>query len=281
VNLTRRILLSLVVVIGLSALSWSASSDVGVLVMAHGGTPLWNKTVTEIVKRAELPYPTRIFFGMGHSREEVDKLQDQVNWLQGKGVHSIIVVPLLVSSYSEVYRQWRYLLGAAVNPGFDTNFFPVEKRVEIQFSEPLNDDPIVGLILLDRAREISQNPAQETVIIVAHGPNDESDNEKWLRSLGHLANTVKSRGHFRSVEGMTLRDDAPEEVRAQAITSIRNRVEAIEQEGGHALLIPLLIAPGGIENKVSVELKGLVYTLNAKTLLPDHRISQWIRSKAP
>ena len=41
------------------------------------------------------------------------------------------------------------------------------------------------------------------------------------------------------------------------------------------------MSPGGIENKVGVALKGLVYTLNAKVLMPDHRASQWIRSQVP
>src|SRR5258708_13658742 len=249
--------------------------------MAHGGTPLWNKTVTEVVKQADIPYPTRVFFGMAHTKEEVDQLQNDVTAFQNKGVHSIVVVPLLVSSYSEVYRQWRYLLGGDVNPGFNTGFFPIEKRVEVQFMDPLNDDPIVALIVLDRAREISQNPEQENVILVAHGPNDNSDNAKWLTMLWRISTTVRDRGHFRSVEGMTLRDDAPEEIRSQAVDAIRSRVGTISNERGKALVITLLIAPGGIENKIGVALKGLMYSLNAKVLLPDHRISQWIRSKCP
>jgi hypothetical protein len=258
-----------------------AKAEFGVIIMAHGGTPLWNKTVAAVVKKAEIPYPTKIFFGMGHSRDEVDELQADINSLQNKGVHTIVIVPLLVSPYSEVYRQWRYLLGADVNPGFNTNFFPVEKHVDIQFTDPLNDDPIVGLILLDRAREVSQSPEQESVILVAHGPNDESDNEKWMNSLHRLSATIKERGHFRSAEGITLRDDATNEVRSQAIETLRNRVAEINKAGGKVIIIPLLIAPGGIENKIGIALKGQVYTLNGKVLLPDHRISQWIRSKVP
>src|SRR5204863_5897054 len=139
-----------------------------------------NKTVIETVKKAQIPYPTRIFFGMAHNRDEVEQLQEAVDYLEGKGAKTIIVVPMLVSSYSEVYRQWRYLLGVDVQPGFNTAFFPIRKHADIQFGEPFNDDPVISLILLDRAREISQNPAQETVFLIAHGPNDDTDNIKWL-----------------------------------------------------------------------------------------------------
>jgi sirohydrochlorin cobaltochelatase len=264
-----------------SALGGVQAADTAVLIMAHGGSPLWNKTVTETVQKADIPYPTRIYFGMGHTREEADRLQATLRSLDRKGTRRIIVVPLLVSSYSEIYRQWRYLLGIDVNPGFNVPLFPIEKRSEIQFSEPFNDDPIIGLIVLDRAREISQDPQEETVFLVAHGPNDNEDNVKWLRMLQRLGKGIQERGRFKNVEGVTLRDDAPEEVRAQAIAHLRARVEAVSREGGKALVIPLLMAPGGIENKIGVALKGLVYTLNAKVLLPDHRVSQWIRSKIP
>ena len=81
--------------------------------------------------------------------------------------------------------------------------------------------------------------------------------------------------------GMTLRDDAPSAVRTQAVDDLRAKVENIDKAGGRVLVVPLLIAPGGIENKIGIALKGLDYTLNAKMLLPDHRISQWLRSKAP
>jgi len=64
------------------------------------------------------------------------------------------VVPLLVSSYSEVARQWKFLLGVDVQPGFTNNpLFPVQKRASIHFFDPLDDSAVVVEILLDRAHE--------------------------------------------------------------------------------------------------------------------------------
>ena len=280
-RLTRPFILVLLAALWLPSHGWAKKSTTGVLVMAHGGTPTWNKIVTKVVVDAQIQYPTRIYFGMGHNKEEAAQLQEAVNDLQDAGVRRIIVVPLLVSSYSEVYRQWRYLLGVDFQAGFNAPLFPVEKRAEIEFADPLNDDPIVALVLLDHAREMSQNPEQETVLLIAHGPNDNSDNLKWTAMLARLSNVIRQRGHFRSVEGMTLRDDAPPEIRGQAVAAVRDRVEAINQAGGKVIVIPFLIAPGGIENKIAIALKGLDYTLNAKVLLPDHRISEWVRSKVP
>ena len=264
-----------------SKIAQADSSGLGVLILAPNGTPAWNKTVMKIIDESEIPYPTAAYFGMGNTREEAARLQRCVNQLQGNGVRSIIVIPLVVSPYSEIYRQWKFLLGAGFQPGYNEPLFPIKKTAEIQVSEPLNDDPIVGLILVDRVREISENPAQETVLLIAHGPNDNSDNMKWKFMLGRLSKVIQQRGHFKRVEAMTLRDDAPADVRGAAIDAFRSRVEAINQEGDKVLVIPFLITPGGIENKIGVILKGTEYSLNGKTLVPDHRISQWIRSKVP
>jgi sirohydrochlorin cobaltochelatase len=281
VRLFRRLSLIALAAFFLPASGWSGSKEFGVLVLAHGGTAQWNKTVKETVKKAELGCPTRIFFGMANTHAEVDQLQEDVEYLENKGVRSIIIIPLLVSSYSEVYRQWQYLFGLGIQPGFNTTFFPLEKHVDIQFTEPFNDDPIISLVLLDRAREISQHPENETVLLVAHGPNDDPDNVKWLVMMRHLGDFIKERGNFKAAEGYTLRDDAPTETRGQAVDMLRARVAQINQQGGRVLVIPMLIAPGGIENKIGIALKGLDYTLNAKLMMPDDRICQWIRSKVP
>ncbi len=260
----------------------AAESETAVLIMAHGGDSRWNKVVKKAVKAAELPYRYRIFMGMGDTASEVRDLQDDIRTLEHHGAHTIIVVPLLISSYSEVARQWRYLLGMGVQPGFINNpLFPIEKHASLRLMEPLNDSPIVVEILLDRAQEISERAAQESVMIVAHGPNDESDNAKWIQILQALTAKLKERGGFKSVEGFTLRDDAPVATRRQAIANLRKRIEEVEKGGGRALVIPLLVAPGGIEHKLEVELRGLSYALNTKTLLPDSRISDWIRSQVP
>jgi len=274
--------LSAIMFLPLSSGFARAQSDAAVLVMSHGGGSAWNKSVKRAVKDADLPYPYRIFFGMGDNAAEQRELQDMVTDLENDGAHTIYVVPLLVSSYSEVARQWKYLLGVDIQPGFVANpLFPVQKHASIHFFDPLNDSAVVVEILLDRAHEISANPAKECVIIVAHGPNDNSDNLRWIQILQNIATRLKERGDYKSVEGVTLRDDAPAAVRQQAVDYLRQRVRAADQSGCRALVVTLLLAPGGIEHKIGLELRGLTYAFNTKTLLPDSRISEWIRSQVP
>jgi len=259
-----------------------AGSEEAVIVMAEGGNRVWTKSVKKAVKAAELPYPYRIFYGMGDSAAEQHRLQDMISDLESDGAHSIYVVPILVSSYSGVARQWKYLLGIDVQPGFMNNpLFPVQKHSSVHFADPLNDSAVVVEILLDRAHEISADPSKESVIIVAYGPNDNADNGHWIEILQHLSARLKERGGYKNVEGVTLRDDAPAAVRQRAVEYLRQRVKAADQAGTRALVVTLLLTPGGIEHKVGLELRGLNYAFNTKALLPDSRISEWIRSQIP
>src|ERR1700730_7296392 len=84
-----------------------AESESAVLILAPGGTPAWTKSVKKAVKEAQLPYPYRIFCGMGDNAAEQRELQDMITSLEDSGAHAIYVVPLLVSSYSEICRQWK------------------------------------------------------------------------------------------------------------------------------------------------------------------------------
>jgi hypothetical protein len=65
------------------------------------------------------------------------------------------------------------------------------------------------------------------------------------------------------------------------VQTLRDRIKAADQAGTRALVVTLLVAPGGIEHKIGLELRGYNYAFNTKALLPDSRISEWIRSQVP
>jgi len=260
----------------------SAKSDIGVLVLAVGGSSPWTRMVKKTGKQAELPYPTRVFFGYGRSVSEVRKLRKHIRWFEAKGINSVLVIPLITSPHSRAVRQWRYLLDEDVRPGYiQTPFFPIHHRLDLQFAGTLNDDNIVADILFESAQAISTHPELETLFIVARGSPSDLDNSKWNAILKRLAQRVADRGSFERVVGLTVRDHTPPRHQENPEPTLREWVESIEKSGGRVLIVPLILSPGGVEHRILVELRGLTYTFNSKTLLPDYRISQWIRSKLP
>lgn len=268
--------------IGLLPCTARADSEAGVLVMAQGGDRAWKTTVRKAVKAAKIPYPYRIYFGAGDNASGHAEVQSLVEGLESDGANTIYTVPLVISSYSEIVRQWKYLLGVDVQPGFmNTPLFPIHKRAAIRFTDPLNESAVVVEILLDRAHDISSRPESESVIIVSRGAKDHADNDRWLQNLQSISSRLKERGGYKTVEAVTLRDDAPSATRQKAVEYLRQRVKAVEQSGNRALVVTFLLSTGGLEHRIGLELRGMSYAFNTKALLPDARISEWIRSQVP
>ena len=252
----------------------------GALVLAHGGSRSWDRTVRRTVRAAHLGIPTQIAFGMGFHRSEAETLQRAVSHLEAEGVQEIVVVPLFVSSASEVFRQLEYLLGRRAEAAVHHEpLQPVTTRAAIRITPPLEDDPVVVEIVTAQARELSRAPAGETLLLVAHGPNEDADNAQWLACMERIAQAARQRVGFHRAVPITLRDDAEDHVKAAATAQLRAAVAEAARDS-EVLIVPLLIARGGIESGIPKRLRGLQYRYSGATLLPDERIAQWLRKRA-
>ncbi len=248
---------------------------VGVLVLAHGGSARWNRAVEIAVRQARLTQPTEVAFGMGMHEPEAQAIQHAVDQLERRGIARLIVVPFLVSSSSDVLRQYQYVLGLRADGPWQEHVKPLTLHVPVVMAGALDADPLVAAVLTERAKDLSRKAQQETVMLVAHGPVSEEDNARWLGMMEQLAQEIQTQAGFHAVIPVTLRDDAPKEVREEAVRQMREVVKT-GSEHGRVLVVPLLLAEGGIEQKIPKALKGLPYVFRGKTLLPHLHLSQWI-----
>ena len=304
--LRTRIVL-LLVMLGL-LVAGAAAADPGILLLAHGGSAEWNRRVTELAAKVNGTRPTEVAFGMATRAN----IQTAIDKLAARGVTEIIAVPLFVSSWSSVITSTEYLLGLrkeapaalaayakmnhapaegaggaaaghaghAVHSTAADGTTPVKSPVPVRMTSALNDHPIVADILASRARTISREPAREALVVVAHGPNEEDDNRRWLADMGSLAARLKQTERFPSLEYLTLRDDAPKPVRDAATEQLREIVQREASAGRRVLIVPLLISFGGIERGLRERLEGLPYTMAEAALMPDDRLATWVLTVA-
>lgn len=290
-------------------MSESESSKTGILIMAHGGGTTWNS----MVKKAATPliekHPVEFAWGMAN----FVSMQKAVRKLEAEKVDRIIVVPLFISKHSPIFRQAEYLLGLrdelADQPmpvmhykdefveasGVEVNeshfmhnmLFPptlnqIEVNVPVQFTDALDDHPSVAAILRDRILALSEDPSNETIVLAAHGPNGEEDNTGWVQSMESLAAQVQQKQKeeglpaFRNINALTVRDDAPEDIHEQAKQHLRAIVRQGNISGG-VIVIPVFLSPGGREKSIAQRLEGLDFKWSGETLLPDSRLSDFLR----
>ncbi|MGE0041114.1 MAG: sirohydrochlorin chelatase [Vicinamibacterales bacterium] len=280
-----------------------AAGGEGILLMAHGGSEQWNAHVRALAGRIDSPdRPVEVAFGMA-SRVT---LQAGIDRLAERGATSIVAVPLFISSHSSVIRSTQYLFGlteerprdleifakmahghGAGHGGHDAaavdaaaNMRPVDAPVPIRMVGALDHHAIVADILLDRARSISTTPAREALVLVAHGPVPDADNERWLGDMRVLAARMAGAAAFASIDTLTVRDDAPEPLRGEAAEALRQLVSRRSAGGRRVLIVPLLLSYGGIEKGIRERLDGLDYVMAAQGLMPDERLAAWVEAVA-
>lgn len=290
-----------------------AQDKPGVLVLAHGGSGIWERMVTAAVAPLRQKYPTEIAFGMADPKT----IQKGLNNLEKEGIRSVVVVPLFISSHSPIIRQTEYLLGLredlpdeplvmnhapnllslvtaqsfrrqhshgsdGANKERDQVVIkPIASQARIVMTKPLDDDSLVASILYERIQGVSQPDEGETIILVAHGPNDEEDNVGWLEKLTSLAGQIQSkrlaekRRGFKSIERTTVRDDAEESVYDEAKMKLRDMVKSAGSTS-RVIVVPVVLALGGIEAGIRRRLEGLEYVWVKKALLPHENVTRFI-----
>lgn len=268
-------------------------SDFGVLLMAHGGGRQWNSAVLEAVKPLQAKYPTEVAFGMA----DATTLQESVKKLEAQNVRRIGVVRLFVSGESfvdETEKIFGLKPGAptaasgapaaapdhashGAHGGHSMAFYRVETRSSFALSTAgLLDAPGMGNVLADRAAALSKSAEKEDVLVLAHGPGDDGENERWLAKLDARAAAIRAKAPFRRVEVQTLREDWPDK-RVEAEKKIRAFVQRASSEGGKAIVIPFRVQGFGPYADV---LKDLEYVADKKGLIPHDEIGRWIAAEA-
>ncbi|WP_445732153.1 sirohydrochlorin chelatase [Mariniflexile sp.] len=302
------------------------AKKVGVLILAHGGKhSSWDDTVKNATESLRENYMVEVAFGMANPTT----MQAGIDKLESKGVTTIAVVPLFISSYSPIIRQNEYLLGlrdtladppmimmhhgsgnmekkgnhstmkkedkhnsmasmpmeashSMINAEEKMELKPLHFKSKIILTNPLDAHPLVAEIIYDRISELSTNPINETILIVAHGPNDENDNKNWVKTIDNLADQIRTmqseKGNkFKQIFGLTVRDDANPAIYEQAKEQLRTLVSQSGKDG-EVIVVPLLLSQGGIEAGYVKRLEGLNYKWSGKTLLPHPNITKFIKT---
>ena len=252
-------------------------NKIGVVVMAHGATIPYNQAVETSIQPLKEKYFIEMAYGMGDPLS----IQDAISKLEKKGVKRIVFVRMY--PLSEHFKEKTdYILG--INNLLPENYkeiFYTDVPPQIRASAIVKtfggyeEDPLIGGIHFDRIKEVSKNPAEETIILLAHGAKrDESDNA-WLKAMQMHLDRIqeKSTIPFKKVIALTLREDWPNK-RKEAVEKIKNEI-VLGNKNGRAIIISDRLYGSGPYKHF---LKDIEYDINNKGLAPHANLTKWLEN---
>lgn len=250
---------------------------IGVLALGHGFSGDGNRQFETAYAEALAPeHPTAMALGMAMMSS--DPIQKAVDDLEAQGARTIVVIPTIIGDNTSLVRQWQHIFGLR-KEGAYLDLPTVRSNADIVIAQSPTTSPIMADIMTDYAKELSEDPANEVVVIFSHGPEDAEDNEKELEVLAEHADWIKRAGKFAAVHPFTVQDDAPRAVRAANVERVRKIVEDATRSGKRVLVVTdLLTGPGSVHRRAKKDLEGLDYVMSEKGLMEHPKFQAWLQA---
>jgi sirohydrochlorin cobaltochelatase len=235
----------------------------GVLVISHGSrSPSWVQAVDDLLSYVQTDLPLEVAF---LDMEKERTIEAGIQKLEKQGVEEILAIPLFISGGSTHLSEIKYMLRLMPKPEVETELEPLSIRARIKWAEPMNDHSKIREIVRDRILELSENPAEEVLLLAAHGSDIPGFKERWQDMLGRLASGLRREIGLKGATYATIHPD-----------TITRRAQAVAKKS-RLLVVPVFLSPGYYTEKAIPEkLAGIPHRYNGKTYLPDRRIVQWI-----
>lgn len=250
------------------------SGKVGVLALAHGFKEKGNAQFTQAFASTGTAYPTTYAFGMAMMTS--DHIRAAVAALEEAGAQTILILPTTTADHSTLTHQWDYIFGLEDESAY-LDVPRVESKARLIWSDTPTAHPIMAEIMLDYARELSEQPDNELVIIMGHGPQSAEDNEKELVILARHADYVAREGGFAEVKFANVQDDAPTDVRAANVAIIRGWAQDAIDNGQQVIVVTTALTQSGVVGRMKTDVEG-VARFNDKGLMQHPRFGAWVDS---
>jgi len=226
-------------------------------------------------------------------------IQKGLDRLRSQHVDKVVAIPLELVNESPVMDQLRFLFGVREQPAADkpdalrpgmTAVKPrnqsaivlgskapkrLKSEAELVLSETIDQSPVLGEILADRAKTLARDPAKEAVVLVGLAPRSDKELEAWKTAAAAIAESVRVKGGFREAAVIGVRDGTRAGQQDKDRADNKATLRALTTQGG-VVAVPL--APDGrrVGQLLQRQLGSGGYRWNGKGLIGDPRLVEWI-----
>jgi len=254
--------------------SLASTKQIGVLIMPHGSTQPYNDGLEKVIAPLRKRYRIELAPGMGDPLI----LGQAVQKLEQEGITRIIFVRMYALQ-DHMKAKTDYILGLTKEPPMDYHGeIPPRIRSSAVFETfgGYEEDPLIADILQQRILEISEQPENETVILLAHGKMGDEGDQRWLDVINNNIRRIQKdlSQPFKAIMSMTLREDWPDK-RQQALIQIKEEIERGNRNGGRVLIVSNRLYGSGPYQRL---LEGSEFVMNGQGLVPHSNMTRWLEN---
>ena len=289
----KKLLLIIIVLFSLNAVAQEKNA---LLIIAHGSpSQKWNQPVLNIENQVKELLKAKKIIGFEEVRVALMEFTEPsiatvVKDMENNGITRIFALPLFIAPSGHSIYDIPTLLGLYYDKEMidelkEEGIKIVDSKIKITVGPTLNYENVMKDILLDKVKNLSDNPEEEALIILAHG--DKNFKPIWEKLSNETGNYILAK------TGIEYFDNAFVEVgQSFAIEGVSPILKASENKK-KVIVVGMYLSMGvknmaensgfimmgrTIESKKMFEGKNIVFAENG--LLPDKRIAEWIVDRA-
>jgi cobalamin biosynthesis Co2+ chelatase CbiK len=280
----------------LLSLNIFAQEKLGLMIIAHGSpAKQWNQPVLDLENYVKQLFDEKKITKFDEVRVALMEFTEPsiasvIKDFKEKGITKVFALPLFIAPSGHSIYDIPAILGLYFDKEMidelkDEGIKIVDSKIKITVGPTLDYENVMKDILLDKVKNLSDNPAEEALIILAHG--DKNFIPIWEELSNETGNYILSK------TGIEYFDNAFVEVgQSFAIDGVNPILKASENKK-KVIVVGMYLSMGvknmaehsgfimmgrTIESKKMFEGKNIVFAEHG--LLPDERIAEWIVDRA-
>ncbi|KAB3547670.1 MAG: hypothetical protein C5617_002540 [ANME-2 cluster archaeon] len=166
---------------------------------------------------------------------------------------------------------------ATGHPEEEEELVPVETDAEIILTGAMDDHWLVAGIVADRTADLVANPEGETLVLVAHGTEEEDNFAGWVNSTSSLANQARLKLMYWRDPAVGLSGTEAAFIHHNETLHPEFTLRPIVSDAADPVVVPLMVSEGHFTGtKIPGLLKNLSYAYDGSALTPHSNVAEWI-----
>lgn len=169
------------------------------------------------------------------------------------------------------------IMRAMGHPGEEEELIPVETDAEIVLTGAMDDHWLVAGIVADRTADLSENPEDETLVLVAHGTGEEDNFAGWVNSTSSLADQARLKLAYWSDPAIGLAGTETAFIHHNETLHPEFTLRPIVESATGPVVVPLMVSEGYFTGvKIPGLLENLTYAYDGSALTSHPNVAELI-----